>query len=569
MIADVDAVHPVTNPLPLLTGYDAKRCQRRVHNDHDATLDAVPWEVPADLQQRFDAGRAFEAEVFAALEAAVDPDRCRDLSGLSGKQRLVDATVEAMDDGVELILGGWLPDDASGGRGGWPDLLLRVGEGYVPGDVKWHKTVRTARSGRLRYSSLVAPAAVKEADGLAPRTTERVDDFLQLAHYWRMLEATGRAAPEGGAWGFIIGTDQLVQLDPSGLTLTWLPLDAPLFTTFSRSRGTAKRTALERYDFEHGIRLEIARVAESRTGAPDDPEPLVDPIFSQECGFCPWHDYCHALAGDAASAHIHAGRLDVREWRALGRLGVRTLDELAGLDIDDPCFQAAYLPEVTHQGTAALKRLATAVRRARMARDGIVIARETTGPVPVPRADIEIDFDIEDAEGFVYLWGALVRDGGSEPTFEPTLSWDALDATSERALAQAFVDWLRAIRDRAAAEGRTVLAYHYTSYEIEALRRILGQDAVADVLDLFVDLHAIVAEHYFGAAGLGLKKVAPAFGFHWRDDEPNGLLSQLWYLDATRTDDPDKAAAARERLLAYNEDDVRATLAIRDGIAGD
>ena len=143
-----------------------------------------------------------------------------------------------------------------------------------------------------------------------------------------------------------------------------------------------------------------------------------------------------------------------------------------------------------------------------MIRDGVPIQRETTGPVHVPRADVEIDFDIEDAEGFVYLWGALVTDGDAAPSFQATISWEALDEDSERALAQAFVDWLRDIRDRAAAEGRTVLAYHYTSYEPEALRRILGPDAVADVLELFADLYAIVAAHYFGAAGLGLKKVA-------------------------------------------------------------
>lgn len=65
--------------------------------------------------------------------------------------------------------------------------------------------------------------------------------------------------------------------------------------------------------------------------------------------------------------------------------------------------------------------------------------------------------------------------------------------------------------------------------------------------------------------GLGPKQVAPAFGFSWRDESPSGLLSQGWYFDAIQIDDPDVAAAARERLLTYNEDDVRATLAVRRG----
>ena len=550
----------------LLTGYEAKRCQRRVHNDHDGTLEKVPWEPTPDLQKRFDEGRAFESRVFDSLKQSLASERLRDLSEIRGKGALIDATVAAMDAGVELILGGWLPDDEAGGRTGRPDLLLRVGAaGYVPGDVKWHKTVRVLKSGTVRYSVPAAPAEVLAVQGLATVTTGRIDDYLQLAHYWRMLEACGQVAGHG-ARGFIIGTDGLTDLDDSGFTLTWLDLDEPQFTTYSRSRGKAKRTALERYDFEHGIRLEIAGVAEQRTGAPDDPEPLVKPIFSRECNNCSWHDYCRDLAGDAASAHVTVGRLDIREWRALDHLGITTLAELADLEVEDSTFQAKYLPEVTHQGIAALSRLATAVRRAQMVRDGVVLQRETAGRVAVPRADIEIDFDIEDAEGFVYLWGALISQGGGHPVFDPTFSWDALDRDSERALAQAFVDWLRGIRDRAVAEGRTVLAYHYTSYEIEALNRILGAQEIADVLDLFVDLYDIVAEHYFGVAGLGLKKVAPAFGFNWRDEEPNGLLSQLWYLDAVQTDDPDKAAAAKERLLTYNEDDVRATLAVREGM---
>ena len=41
-----------------------------------------------------------------------------------------------------------------------------------------------------------------------------------------------------------------------------------------------------------------------------------------------------------------------------------------------------------------------------------------------------------------------------------------------------------------------------------------------------------------------------------------------WYEEA-RGPDPDRAAAAVERLLAYNEDDCRATRALRDWLDAD
>ena len=44
------------------------------------------------------------------------------------------------------------------------------------------------------------------------------------------------------------------------MVLVWLDLAAPTFETYSRSRGTAKRTAMERYDHEQGFRLKVARV---------------------------------------------------------------------------------------------------------------------------------------------------------------------------------------------------------------------------------------------------------------------------------------------------------------------
>ena len=48
----------------------------------------------------------------------------------------------------------------------------------------------------------------------------------------------------------------------------------------------------------------------------------------------------------------------------------------------------------------------------------------------------------------------------------------------------------------------------------------------------FVDLLEIVKEHYFGAAGLGLKLIARHAGFPWRDEDPGGLNSQRWFAEA-------------------------------------
>ncbi len=54
----------------LLTGYDAKRCARRIYNEWDPSIEKVEWEVPASLQMRFDAGIAFEAAVFGEIKPA-------------------------------------------------------------------------------------------------------------------------------------------------------------------------------------------------------------------------------------------------------------------------------------------------------------------------------------------------------------------------------------------------------------------------------------------------------------------------------------------------------------------
>ncbi len=196
-------------------------------------------------------------------------------------------TMQAMADGVEVIVGGRLPDDVAGGRTCSPDVLLRVGiagdrPAYVAGDIKAHLSTKPSARGIWRYSTLEHPTLVTSVAGRGPRTSDRFDDYVQLAHYARMLQACGCAPVEGSVMGFIIGTDEPPAQGEGAHALTWLDLDEPLFTTFSRSQGTKRRSALKRYDHEHGFRLKLAERALERVGAPDDPPALVVPVVTDE-----------------------------------------------------------------------------------------------------------------------------------------------------------------------------------------------------------------------------------------------------------------------------------------------
>lgn len=522
----------------LLGAHDVKRCARRIHNEWDPTLETEPWEVPAQLQMLFDQGQQFQDSVFAELTIACPGSI--DLADIGPKYMIVGATLEAMDAHLPLILNGWLPDDVLGGRKGRPDLLVHVGEGrYLPGEVKSHLTTRANKKGELTHSLPTSPGIPRTQTGTSPR--DRLDDALQLAHYWRMLEALGRT-PESSATGVVIGSDRI---------LTWIDLERPAFTTFSRRHGTAQRSALECYDHEHGFRLKVANAAARQQPA------LVEPIFVDECDSCPWHDYCRSITDrDLASAHIRKGRLSVREWKALAALCVSTVDELAALNTDDAGFRQRYLPEVAHVKDAG-KRLDTAVRRARMVRDGVALERLTNGPIEVPSADVEIDFDIEwDADEQVYLFGCLIhRDGRS--VYKGHVRWDRIEGLTH---AEQFADWLRGEIAGASRAGMTTRVFHYSPAEATHLRRLLGE-GVDDLLEHFVDLLPIVKRHYFGLYGLGIKNVAPAFGFRWRDDDPGGLQSQAWLQEARAG-----SLEARQRILHYNEDDVRATAVLREGL---
>jgi predicted RecB family nuclease len=551
----------------LLGGYAAKQCPVRTHNAFSPMVPAPEWVPSAELQALFAGGREFEAEIFAELLAIhpttavlVDP-------ALRGDDATV-KTLAAMESGVPLVLGGRLPEDVTGGRTGKPDILIKVDGGYLPADVKNHKTLETAKKTSKPVSSLARPDFWWDASGQTAYSANYYEDALQLAHYTRMLQACGFHPGEDRLFGAILGTSLVAQSGAAAeFVFAWHDLTRPTRATFSRSRGKVFRSVLERYDHEHAFRVKVAATAALIIGAADDPAPLVVPIGQTECQDCPYELWCAEQMGpEDASVAITRGCLDPREWQTLRRMGITTTGALADLDPEDPAFFDEYYAEVSqHSRGQALKRLSAAVRQAQMICEGVDFQPMSGVPVEVPAADVEIDFDIEwDTALRIYQWGLRVRDGqdGSTARYEPVVSFDALDDEGELVLAERAAALISNLRAEAEAGGRTVAVYHWHHPEVSMTRRFA---CVATALEgITVDLRAWFLRTFHVRGEASIKAVAQVFGFDWAVDDPGGRLSMNKIEIARGTDS--EALDARRWCLDYNESDVAAQAVIRDGL---
>ncbi|WP_244192504.1 TM0106 family RecB-like putative nuclease [Dietzia lutea] len=328
---------------------------------------------------------------------------------------------------------------------------------------------------------------------------------------------------------------------------------------------------LDPADRTHATRLAVVRgeldTAPSRIG---------------ECRTCPWWEGWEDRDGPVEGCR---GRLVLSDDVSLvvggGQVGplrargMRTVADLAEAGPDRPADWNG-------------EPYSDAVLRARAHRDGEVVVPKVARPT-IPRADVEVDVDLEShLDDGAYLWGTLLtlRDGRplEDEGYRPFVTWSRLpDADEGRAFAE-FWRWLTGIRDRAAGQGRSFRAYCYSraaenGWLLSSAGRfgpegtlavVKGVPGVAEVRrfissPLWVDVHEAVATQFVSTSGLGLKVVAPVAGFTWRDPEAGGEASLGWYRDAQAARGVERDAG-RERILAYNEDDVRATRAVREWI---
>ena len=187
------------------------------------------------------------------------------------------------------------------------------------------------------------------------------------------------------------------------------------------------------------------------------------------------------------------------------------------------------------------------------------------GLLPRPSAgdvifDIEGDPFWEPARGLHFLFGLVLRDG-ADWRYQPM--W-AHNRVEERRLFERFVD---VVHGRL-AEDPGMHVYHYGAYEKAAITQLMGlyasrEDAVDELLrkKIFVNLHTVVRQGLrAGVGSYSLKEVEALAEFERRADVKSGTRAVLAYERWMETRD----AALLESIAAYNDEDCRATLALRD-----
>ena len=324
-----------------------------------------------------------------------------------------------------MIIGGCLPVDLSGHRVGYPGLLVRGADtgqwlACLPpcrGEVAQDHRARPGRPtatpqnrAMLRYSTLADPSAdaALGVSGYELRIRSRLADFLQLAHYHRMLEACGFGAEQ--ALAGVIGTDDLFEAP----VLAWADLGEPHVRTFSRSSPEGWRLRSLARALRPRARPSGSRSPPSRSSRP------AGPIRIPNCWSAPsstgnaraasgGSTACRSSTPMTSSLRIDKTPLDMREIATLRRHGIATITDLGDADLDQ--LLEWYLPEVTHRE-----------RRRRPDQGGGAAGQDAAGRHLVrsgnhrsdrgAQAEVEIDLDIESsADGRIYLWGFLVAAG--------------------------------------------------------------------------------------------------------------------------------------------------------------
>jgi predicted RecB family nuclease len=278
------------------------------------------------------------------------------------------------------------------------------------------------------------------------------------------------------------------------------------------------------------------------------------PFLSSSCKESPWFAKCvrEAEACDDICLIYKIRRTD---HVMLYEAGIKTVSELAQTDLDT---LVEAVSGMSRRKLEMLRRQAIALR------DGKTITIQKPSFPAAP----EYYFDIEGdpLRNIHYLFGLLcVKGARAKGTYDYVLA-DRPEGEKD-----AWLGFLELVKKIPASTP----IYHYGTYEktvVDLFAKKYGGSAKAiEKLEKnLTNLLPVVCESvalpvYF----YSLKDIVKEMGFKWRHKEASGVNSIVWYEDYLRLKasgkkrDLAKAKKILTDIIAYNEDDVRATLFLK------
>lgn len=492
----------MNTPITASMLYNLVQCPHRVTMDLYGDPSRKDAENPF-VELLWERGNAFEKEVIDELEVPFT-----DLRSYSGeeKQRL---TFDAMARGDSLIYGGRIETD---GLLGDPDLLRRVGNGYVAGDIK---------------SGAGEEGATEDTDG-KPKKHYAV----QLALYTDILERLGVAG--------------------SRIPFVWDVHRNEVPYDLNAPQGVRTPTTL--WDLYQSC----LKDAQNIVGESYQTRPALGGV----CKLCHWRSACIKLLEESDDLTLIPELGRARRDAMCSHL--RTVKDLAGADLRT--YIRGNKTIISGIGPETLTKFhARASLQVKPGAKPYLKER-----LILPSTDIELFFDIETdpMRNLCYLHGFVERRGGEIGT-ERYIAFFVEMPTSEgeeRAFAEAWA-YVRSCRPCA--------IYYYSPYERTNWRslqkrypHIATEDEIEALFtaDTTVDLYSDVvrSKTEWPTRDYSIKTLASFLGYKWRDNHPSGAASIEWYHRWVETGDPE----IRQRILDYNEDDCIATRVLLDGIGG-
>ena len=391
-------------------------------------------------------------------------------------------------------------------------------------------------------------------------------DLAQLSHYTRHLQNLGLAATE--SWVGIIGRD--IE------TCSWMRL--PLAVLGS---GAKQQPALFKYDSDFAKAIKVIQESVIQNS---DPMHSVG-VMAQNmpgtygCAGCDYREVCLDEMNnfDGGNGHI---TLLARVTPALVATKIPTISSIR---------QAQQLPGQDKFEVETKIRAEVWISK-------IPQLLDQSSPLDLPAFDIEIDIDLENSqealleievdenelvgEDRLYLYGYGIHDRSvsKDWTTASILSNSDYSNTPEGEYRLMLKTWNLLVDEaqKAEAKGLSIGIFHYSAHEktwwSRFAERYHGQPGVPSLDEIeqfvsryFVDLYTYTRKISFPTMRYSIKLLAKEASFEWSVTDPGGANSLLKYKMAI-----DKKASQRDReeaiawLKSYNEDDVRATFAVRN-----